>query len=107
MFDAVEGAYAKGALSLGVIGMQYVGYKEGFDGRFRARYAQTPSKTEQPPSPSTVKPKFEPEDNPRSPIKRKFETGAPADPRKRAKTTASQTARPVARPVAKMIKRER
>lgn len=27
MFDAVEGAYAKGALSLGVIGMQYVGYK--------------------------------------------------------------------------------
>ncbi|KAH9915896.1 uncharacterized protein B0H18DRAFT_1039618 [Fomitopsis serialis] len=72
VFKATEGAYAMGLLPVGLIGLQCLGYKTGFDDRLREY-----------PKPVV---------NRDLSAKRKVETGTIVDPRKRVKAVADQAA---------------
>jgi len=101
VFNATEGAYAMGLLPVGLIGLQCLGYKAGFDDRLRdyvPRPLESLGAERSPPSP-TVTPEPKPAVNRDLSAKRKCETGTITDPRKRAKAVADQVATMAAKSV--------
>ncbi|KAH9833493.1 uncharacterized protein C8Q71DRAFT_773722 [Rhodofomes roseus] len=105
LFSAVESAYATGVLPVALIGLQCIGYKAGFDERLRAQYMPNltkPSGVDATLLSNSVK--SEPESTPNARVleKRKRETAAAADPRKKAKTGATSAATKAVKPGVKV-----
>ena len=83
-----------GLLPVGLIGLQCLGYKTGFDDRLREyvpRPLESPGAERSHPSPTTT-PEPKPVVNRDLSAKRKVETGTIVDPRKRVKAVADQAA---------------
>ncbi|KZT72463.1 hypothetical protein DAEQUDRAFT_36811 [Daedalea quercina L-15889] len=110
VFNMVFAGYVQGLLPFGMIALQCVGYKEGFDDALQAWSAQFARRSSDGGQPSLgVAVKAEPKTVPAPPAKRKCETEAaieaPTDPRKRKKTGSELVIEPVASAVARPAKK--